>query len=252
MTEWIPIRYEERGAILNKIWVTDGTHDALFKPDSEKNESRIEYEVYRIARQLGVPCAKTEVIELFGRLGTLSYNFKTNTSLVYQPTDNLYLHKGELTYKRKDTDSLYLPRISRLSLSAVEDKLPQILDDVVSMLYLDCLVSNRDRHGNNWEVVMKPDGTVISLAPLFDHGLSLENGYDDSMDYCMVLLTEGAIELKHYEMFEQLSKKFNPKIGRLLQKSKSISMNDFSAMRFVAMEQIYDQTASSLKPSEIF
>ena len=83
MSHWIRMHDEPDGFSPNKFWVTDGKERALFKPDTEDKESEIEYETYKIAKALGISCAKTEVAELFGETGTLSYNFKTDPHLTY-------------------------------------------------------------------------------------------------------------------------------------------------------------------------
>lgn len=45
--------------------------------------------------------------------------------------------------------------------------------DVYTMLMVDYLILNRDRHGANIEVLKDAVTKVVRLAPLFDHGLSL-------------------------------------------------------------------------------
>lgn len=44
---------------------------------------------------------------------------------------------------------------------------------VDTMLAVDYLILNRDRHGANMEVLRNPRQRTLRLAPLFDHGLSL-------------------------------------------------------------------------------
>ena len=45
-------------------------------------------------------------------------------------------------------------------------------DYIYSMLVVDYLILNRDRHGANIEVLINPYTKTIRLAPLFDHGIS--------------------------------------------------------------------------------
>lgn len=42
-----------------------------------------------------------------------------------------------------------------------------------TMLALDYIILNRDRHGANIELLRNPNARTLRLAPLFDHGLSL-------------------------------------------------------------------------------
>ena len=46
MSNWQPIHDETRGAIPGKIWVGNGKETALFKPDSDRNESESDNEAY--------------------------------------------------------------------------------------------------------------------------------------------------------------------------------------------------------------
>lgn len=240
MNNWKPFKYEYMGAIPNKVWVTDGENIALFKPDSEKNESIIEYETYRLAESLDIPCAKTERVNMFGVEGTLSHNFKTDPGIIYCPADSLYIKSGGFTYESKDTNENSLGRLSKLSMEAVKE-MPSVEDSVVKMLFLDCLVSNRDRHGNNWELMMNKEAEVIGLAPLFDHGMSFENSFSADFDYCMVPWADGEMELKHFDMFEKLSREYPDNIEGLLLKCSEVELNDFAAGRFAVMKEIYER-----------
>jgi hypothetical protein len=88
---------------------------------------------------------------------------------------------------------------------------------------------------------MHRSGEITGLAPLFDHGMSLHNGYDDMLDYCMVPWEQGQPELKHFDMFEKLAQDYPDQIGRLLDKCKNIELGEFAAGRCVKMNEIYER-----------
>ena len=46
-------------------------------------------------------------------------------------------------------------------------------DYVDTMIAVDYIIQNRDRHGANIEVLRNPRAHTVRIAPLFDHGLSL-------------------------------------------------------------------------------
>lgn len=240
MDNWKFLFKEEKGAVQGKVWVTNGEFSALFKPDSDRNESRIEYETYQIAKALSIPHAKTEVIELFGQKGVLSYDFKYpyDPNLIFVPADGLYIKSDNLTFKSRDTSNNRLNRISKLSLQRIKETMPQLEKDMVNMLFLDCLISNRDRHGNNWEIVMNRNADILALAPLFDHNMAMENSYSDMLDYSMVLYADGEMELKHFDMFKRLSKEYPNQIKTLLKKAQKVQLNDFVLERFKKMQEI--------------
>ena len=146
MPDWRILREEELGMVQDKVWVTNGTETALFKPDTDRNadraellklveegkidaenaellignpyegpvESEIEYEFYRIASALNIPCAKIEIIDLFGRHGILSYNVKTDESVTYCPAGRLYKKSKGITHESKDSKGDNLSTIGEL------------------------------------------------------------------------------------------------------------------------------------------
>lgn len=56
-------------------------------------------------------------------------------------------------------------------------------DYIYTMLVVDFLILNRDRHGANIEVLRNTKKKSVRLAPLFDHGLSLLFQCMDTSDY---------------------------------------------------------------------
>ena len=237
MSDWKPLCYEYRGAIPNKVWMTNGKENALFKPDTEQKESVIEYEAYRIAKALGISCAKTEGIKLFDTTGVLSYNIETEPKIIYCHASTVYIKPCYLADDGDDSLENVINRMGKISMETVKN-IPSIESGVVNMLFLDCLMSNRDRHGFNWKIMMNMDAEIVGLAPLFDHGMSLWNNFSPDYDYCMVPWAIGQTELKHYEMFQKLAADYPEQIESLMSKCANIELNDFSARRYNEMSGI--------------
>jgi hypothetical protein len=239
MNKWVVYRDEERGAIQDKLWMTNGLENALFKPDSELHESTYEVEAYRISCALGMACAKTEEVDIEGVHGTLSYNFKED-GYKYKAVSELYQSaSGKFLANSKDSDGISLQRFNNLSLSDIQNNplLKAIENDTVNMLFLDCLISNADRHGNNWELKFSQDGKeLLGVAPLFDHGMSQDLA---PYDYCMLKIDSKEMEVTHMSMFQYLAQKYPGQIGQLLDKCQSIELNDFCSKRFTEMQEIY-------------
>ena len=249
MKNWTSLVEEHEGIMPNKVWLENKAENimALFKPDTECNESAIEYEVYKIGRELGLPCVKIEIFTHNGKIGCLSYDYNKIIEGSYANdihcahADYLYKKGNGLTYNSKDSKGNTLDMIDEISMEIVKSQMPCIEKDVVNMLFLDCLVSNRDRHGCNWDVVMTIEGEVIGLAPLFDHAASLWNGYSPEYDKCLVLWEDGKPELMHFEMFERLSYEYPEQIKDLLQKCSGIEFIDFVAERYTKMQDIFER-----------
>ena len=208
-----------------------------------------EWGAYEVARQIGVTVAKTEMVEYKGRKGCLSYDYKDiyseNLKMVYRPVAKMYEKEGLVTHRSKDTKEVKLKQIPKISLEYAKERIPEIEKQMVDMLYLDCLISNRDRHGTNWDLAIDTSIGKIEVAPLFDHGLSLWNQFSPEMDYCLVLWEENQIELKHFDMFEKLSANYPEQIGELLKKCAEIKMEDkqaeFVQPRYQKMCEIFER-----------
>jgi hypothetical protein len=257
MSAWIPLKYEGRGALPKKIWLASGKERALFKPDTkmpDRKESEIEYDAYRIAAALGISHAKTEILKIkssvmYGmpenlsvQTGTLSYDFKTETGIAYIPIEELYItYSGNITHERHYFSGNPLIQITTKSFSmeTIKTHLPAIETDTVDMLFMDCLISNRDRHARNWEVMMDSKKELIGLAPLFDHDKSMWNYYTPQNDICRVPWREGERPLKHYEMFERLAEYYPGQVESLLSKCEGIEFNAFVNKRYETMKSVF-------------
>jgi hypothetical protein len=248
MKNWTSIRKEKKGVVPDKNWVTDGESLALYKPDTQRKESIVEYEAYKIASALGIPCAKTELISLFGTEGCLSYNFKAfDPSREYVPPATIHTNtNGEITFHSKNFDSIPNYKLA-MSFEKVKEKFPEVERDVVDMLFVDCLICNMDRHGNNWELIKDiASNKIVGMAPLFDHGLSMWNSFSDNsrLAWC-----DNETIIDHYEMFGRLSVDYPEQIKDLLAKCAPIELNDYVKPRYHLMRDIF--VLSKQSPTQI-
>ena len=245
--EWEVLGDEKEGIHKNKTWMehikTGKT--ALFKPDTELSESIVEYEVFKISENLQIPCAEIELVEFSGLKGCLSYHYrhklvKPGDDIVFIHADDLYEKGDMVTYRSKDSNKKSLSPIPEITLEIVRSRIPQIEKSVVDMLFLDCLVSNRDRHGYNWDIAMTEEGQAVGIAPLFDHGYSLWHKYIPEQDDCVMPWADD-VELTHYAMFETLIERHSEQIKNLLDKCAKLELIDFVKPRFKKMLEIYDR-----------
>jgi hypothetical protein len=246
MSKWIELEEERRGAIKNKVWMTDGKRKALFKPDTAYNESCDEIDAYRIGRGLGIDCAITEGAEINGVKGILSYDFK-EPGYIYVPVGNAYRTSSALVANSHDSDGMSLKRADNLSLNEVRNnpKFKPIEKGMVDMLFLDCLIDNGDRHGNNWELKFSNDGKqLLGIAPLFDHGIS-----QGDYDYSMVKIDKDEGNPSHLEMFKFLSVHYPEQINGLMEKARLIPFGEFCRNRFQQMKEVFLQTKAPRKQS---
>ena len=61
-------------------------------------------------------------------------------------------------------------------------------------LVLDALIANRDRHEQNWAVLLPPGELQAALAPSYDHATSLGFNFRDSKRQAHLAMGSGQIE----------------------------------------------------------
>jgi hypothetical protein len=129
----------------------------------------------RIAKLLNLPCAKVDLGTRDGRIGSMSYQINDAHSIIIEGIGficNLY--------SDYDQDKKYsLSANQYYSIQMVKDSLASstinFLPPFLNMLIFDALIGNRDRHQNNWAILLKVqnDNPVIQFCPLYDNGSSL-------------------------------------------------------------------------------
>ena len=264
---WQFQRLEEiETATENKVWLINkiSGETALFKTDyncMKIPENQAEVNVYQIALQLGISSAITESINIndidwegFDVIaagfeyptGTISYNFKTDKNVIYKTADRAFGKiggvSGKVTFESRNNSSL-----SDMDYKTLLQKFPDIKEDIINMAYLDCLVNNSDRHGENWELICDPKTSkILKIAPLFDHAIALQNGYSDNLSRIYWELPPKKYQDKlqsHFEVFQNFCKHHFESIKVLLNKTEESAENNkldgFTISRFKEMKEIY-------------
>jgi hypothetical protein len=128
--------------------------------------------------------------------------------------------------------------------------LKPIEKDTVDMLFLDALIKNCDRHGNNWELKFSDDGeTLLGIAPLFDHGNSGHYAARDNSAVCFFAKEKESITTfpTFKELFKNLCEYYPEQIGALLEKCANIELNSFCSDRLQSMKDTYTQVMDENK-----
>lgn len=157
----------------SKAWYTDNRNDYLVKGNLLFDNKRdFGYEPYSeamvsiIAKHLGIPCVEYRVVEnTFKEVKTYNIN---HVSICLRDTTP----KGYQRLSIKQYVELLMAKTLepyqywRLLLKLQTD--PYYF---CSMLLLDAIVGNEDRHLNNWDVLIS--SSEVHMARLFDNGESL-------------------------------------------------------------------------------
>jgi hypothetical protein len=186
VSDW-PVVALEPGGTDEKVWlgVPDVTTRALFKPNrarlgSERGEDWPEKLASELATTLGVPAARIDLAERNGRRGCLSYDI-VPTRWELQP--GAVLLNQLLNFQHDPRDKAARGH----TLNNIRQVLrgygpppgfsgPPELDAFsvfAGYLVLDALISNRDRHSENWAVLRGPRKDDQYLAPSYDHASAL-------------------------------------------------------------------------------
>ncbi len=184
----------------SKFWYrTDQGDFRLFKAtvaiDKNKHEIQrygedwAEKIVCEIAKLLNIPCANYELAIKDGQVGVISDNFVEHGHEMVHG-NQIISHILKIATKREVEIHFKNHLLSRVIVSlqhVVKNKpmnwnsLPDIktaFDVFCGYLMLDALVSNQDRHDENWGMIVSEQGKV-HLAPTYDHAASLARNESD-------------------------------------------------------------------------
>lgn len=193
INHWERLDHEPIGT-KTKFWVKSPENDLyLFKIGRRATgENWAEKIASEIAFALGIPRAEIELAKFQDKRGTISKDF-TNGGTYGQ-----LIHGNELLYENDPTygDSNPAENFRRTALHSLDRIIavlsgtsiaipegfkapPGVVDATdlfVGYLMLDALISNTDRHHENWGVIRRTDSersNIIEIAPSFDHASSL-------------------------------------------------------------------------------
>lgn len=166
--------------VLGKQWIQEYDGSYLYNKGSSGGantgrEPVTEYIASLIAEEIGLPHVQYELIKYKGVLCTKCKCF-TNYNIGFISMEQMLYRKGYT-----DIRILGLSDIIKVVFDVSEDCAYSLVD----MFIFDYIIENRDRHINNYGfLIYNNTNNIISLAPIFDNGLSLHYG---SMcgDYCL-------------------------------------------------------------------
>ncbi|HHF2898719.1 TPA: HipA domain-containing protein [Vibrio alginolyticus] len=191
--------FEDMGT-KSKFWYTDPSDKKQYLFKSTHTEDKNGAPVIRcgedwaekisceLAEALGIPHAQYDLASHNGEMGTRSLNFSVKGDKLY--FGNHLLERVEQSQKLEPKTGQKSQEVSRVALvmEKVVVKPPRTwenttsiksaLDVFIGYLMFDCLISNQDRHNENWALTVNPEGKM-TLAPTFDHAASLGRNESD-------------------------------------------------------------------------
>ncbi|MGJ3256759.1 MAG: HipA domain-containing protein, partial [Alcanivorax sp.] len=193
-----PANIEQMGT-KSKFWYEDekGTN-WLFKSNETINssgeliirpgENWAEKCAYEICLLLKIPAPEIHLATHHGRSGIISKNFiRENETLVFanEFITKYSKGKGGKIEERKNYHTAGRIHAALETMNVLKpagwNSLPNIktaADFFCGYLVLDCLISNQDRHEENWGIVSTEEET-LHLSPSFDHAASMGRNESD-------------------------------------------------------------------------
>ncbi|SIB95115.1 Uncharacterised protein [Mycobacteroides abscessus subsp. abscessus] len=204
VSDWEVVVVETNGED-ETLWLADPTTGTawMYKPPTIKNgfrqrEDFAEYLAYELAGLLHVPCATVQLAVRHGASGCISRDLKPH---------RWEMQAGALLLA--DRDPNYQPGADKPpgrpghSLQRIAEALADVapppkhtlpagfgaFDVFTGFLVLDAWIANRDRHDENWSVLLPPPGdSNLYLCPSYDQAGSLAYNVSDAV--CAANLTK--------------------------------------------------------------
>jgi hypothetical protein len=206
--DWVILDDEIDGTTQGRFWVknkrTGGR--ALFKPENDRlRQAHVEYAVSCLGIGIGIRCARVQVGEIDGAFGCLSFDETFSKRHRISDGDSLYRCDSFFNNKKSDTNKKIYDSPAEISFKGLLPYISKETErDLFNMLYLDCIISNCDRHGGNYSFLITPHRVIGGLVDLYDHGLSLWNSLRD----VSLFPYEGHFELSFKETYKLLCRDY--------------------------------------------
>lgn len=193
VTDW-EVDLDESAGTDEKLWLRkpDSTERWLFKPVTEKNghiqgEDWAEAMSTALAGVLGIPCAETRMAVRQERRGSVSRDLRIDRNWEMQPGWVIlaaeiqdYIPGSENPRGRPGHSLQNIQGVLREALPPEGAPVPSwfsAFDLFAGYLVFDAWIANRDRHDENWSVLVPlKEGESNRLSPSYDHAGGL--GYN--------------------------------------------------------------------------
>lgn len=173
-----------------KFWYLDAEQNNqkwLFKYSrSNTGEHWSEKAAEQIAEALGIPHVRYELARFKGSLGVISKNVSPETHRMVMGNEVMYSQMTQSDYPNPNEKSMRVKEHTVTSVleclesnSILPPKSNFDIGDLTSSdvfcgyLMLDALISNQDRHHENWAILVDTRTGEQSLCPTYDHAASL-------------------------------------------------------------------------------
>lgn len=212
--------YEQLGT-KSKFWYFESNTNKsiLFKSIRTKEGDRVgedwaEKIACELAERLGLPHAHYELATYNNERGVISPNFITEKE--QQLTAGNLLLQKYLDVKDENPNIQYIDHVHSVMTDMIKLKpinfnsysnIRSASEFFVGYLMFDALISNQDRHNENWGMINSTGGS--HLAPSYDHGASLARNESDEERYLRLNTKDRGRQIPQYVQ-RALSQFHNP------------------------------------------
>lgn len=205
VSEW-EVAADEPAGQEEKKWIVEPKTGLkwLFKPPTEKNgfrqgEDWTEKVSSELAELIGVPCAQVQLADLSGRVGSISRNLRPQRWEMQ--AGSLLLSEGNPNYQPGSMNVKGRPGHSLTRIKQLLDGMGAppgceypsefgAFDVFAGFMVLDGWIANRDRHDENWSILLPPPGLSSPrlLCASYDQAGGL--GYNVREEVCVTRLRQ--------------------------------------------------------------
>lgn len=183
----------EQQGTKEKFWYLDNEKEFLFKSVKSKTGNRFgddwaEKIACELAEVLGIPHAHYELAIYQGVRGVITENFITQRGEYLIPGNEL-LQEYIDNFNEENPNIQYIDDVYKVMDEKITGKpigfeslkgIKTASEFFLGYLLFDTLISNQDRHNENWGMIVTLKGTN-HLAPSYDHGASLARNESDDV-----------------------------------------------------------------------
>jgi hypothetical protein len=248
LTGWRPAEEEALGA-RDKDWMTvadgDGVSSWLFKRPRRTGLPELRADLWAeviafgIATAVGVPAAEARFAVSEGQRGVISRRIEGDLA-----------HGNELlSALNPEYPTAGVGRVPGYDLDAIEDVLRlyagseegmTAFESFAGYLAFDALISNTDRHHENWAVIR----TSGRLAPTYDHGASLGFNVPERRRADPSAAAARA-RARHFPEFGSLAELAHSALMRLPQVKRDLWLWRMSSLTSDQLREVIDEVPSS-------
>ncbi|MGN1327698.1 MAG: hypothetical protein ACI4VQ_06475 [Clostridia bacterium] len=172
--DYLTTNIPPKGSCGGRWYVLSNGTEVFIKKMYSKREAYAELIAEQIAKQMGIPHAQYDLVDIEGQTKVISIN-------ILEDGEEL-IHAADILPDLRAKDIASICRSLSIAMKRkypdlTEEKRQRIKEDFLKITIFDKTIANWDRNPGNWGIIASPNGDV-KIAPELDNGKALDlDGY---------------------------------------------------------------------------